>query len=86
MPQPGTRPNAQRSKRGRLSEGRQTKKTPEMVARVAEAISLGLTDEETSALIDIEPNALPTWKKDPEYDPNAVVSTGKEVWRRWQIV
>jgi hypothetical protein len=57
-----------------------------MVARVAEAISLGLTDEETSALIDIEPNALPTWKKDPEYDPNAVVSTGKEVWRRWQIV
>jgi hypothetical protein len=48
-----------------------------MVARIAEAISLGLTDEETSALVDIEPNTLPSWKKDAEYDPNAVVSTGK---------
>jgi len=57
MPQPGTQLNGKRSKRGRLSEGRPTKKTPEMVARNSETVSLGLTDEETSALVDIEPKA-----------------------------
>ena len=36
------------SKRGRLCEGRPTKRTPEVVAKVAEAIAIGLTDEEAS--------------------------------------
>src|SRR6516162_5946362 len=40
MPQPGTQLNGKRSRRGRLSEGRPTKKTPEMVARISQAISL----------------------------------------------
>jgi hypothetical protein len=38
-----------------------------MVARISEAISLGLTDEETSALVGIEPNTLMNWKTDPEF-------------------
>jgi hypothetical protein len=38
-----------------------------MVARIADAISLGLTDEETCALVGIEPNTLMNWKKDPEF-------------------
>jgi hypothetical protein len=33
-----------------------------MVARIAEAISLGLTDEEACALVGIEPNTLVNWK------------------------
>jgi hypothetical protein len=67
MPQPGTQLNGKHSKRGRISEGRPTKKTPQMVVRIAEAISLGLTDEETCALVGIERNTLINWKKDPEF-------------------
>ena len=67
MPQPGTQLNGKRSRRGRLSEGRPTKRTPEMVAQIAEAISLGLNDEETAALVGIERNTLINWKKDPEF-------------------
>ena len=67
MPQPGTQLNGKRSRRGRLSEGRPTKKTPQLIARIAKAISLGLTDEETCALVGIDPNTLMNWKKDPEF-------------------
>jgi hypothetical protein len=38
-----------------------------MVARISEAISFGLTDEETSALVGITPPTLIEWKKDPEF-------------------
>jgi hypothetical protein len=38
-----------------------------MVARISEAIGLGLTEEETCALVGIEPNTLINWKKDPEF-------------------
>ena len=44
-----------RSKRGRLGEGRPTKRTPEMVAKIAEAVAIGLTDEEASLLAGIDP-------------------------------
>jgi hypothetical protein len=39
---------------GHISEGCPTKKTPEMVARIAEAIGVGLTYTEVSDLIGIE--------------------------------
>ena len=67
MPAPGTQLNGKLSRRGRQSEGRPTKKTPETVARIAQAISLGLTDEETAALVCIEQNTLVNWKADPEF-------------------
>jgi hypothetical protein len=67
MPQPGTQLNGKLSRRGRQSEGRPTKKTPETVARISQAISFGLTDEETSALVDIEPDTFRAWKTDPEF-------------------
>jgi hypothetical protein len=38
-----------------------------MVARIAKAISLGLTDEEASALVRIEQNTLVNWKTGPEF-------------------
>jgi hypothetical protein len=38
MPQAGTQLNGKLSRRGRQSEGRPTKRIPEMVARIAEAI------------------------------------------------
>jgi hypothetical protein len=38
-----------------------------MVARIAKAISLGLNDEETAALVRIDRHTLLEWNKDPEF-------------------
>ena len=38
-----------------------------MVARISEAISLGLKDVETAALVRIHWETLIEWKKDPEF-------------------
>jgi hypothetical protein len=68
MPVAATQPTGKRSKRGRLSEGVPTKKTPEVVAKIAHAISLGLTDEEAGGYAGISGNlTLTTWRKDPEF-------------------
>jgi hypothetical protein len=55
------------SKRGRLGEGRPTKRTPEVVAKITEAIAIGLTDEEASLLAGINPDTMTEWRKDPEF-------------------
>jgi hypothetical protein len=41
------------SKRGRIGEGRPTKRTPEAVTTIAQAIASGLTDEEAGLLAGI---------------------------------
>ena len=56
-----------RSRRGRFGEGRPTKRTPEMVAKIAEAVAIGLTDEEASLLAGINPDTMTEWRKDPEF-------------------
>jgi hypothetical protein len=56
-----------KSKRGRVGEGRPTKRTPEVVARIAEAVAIGLTDEEASLLAGINPDTMTEWRKDPEF-------------------
>jgi hypothetical protein len=56
-----------RSKRGRFSEGRPTKRTTEAVAKIAEAVAIGLTDEETALLAGINPDTMTEWRKDPEF-------------------
>ena len=55
------------SKRGRVGEGRPTKRTPEVVARIAEAVAIGLTDEEAALLAGINPDTMTEWRKDPEF-------------------
>ena len=40
-----TEPAHSISKRGRVGEGRPTLYTPEVVAKIAEAVAIGLTDE-----------------------------------------
>jgi hypothetical protein len=55
------------SKRGRVGEGRPTKRTPEVVAKIAEAIAIGLTDEEAALLAGINPDTMTEWRKDPEF-------------------
>jgi hypothetical protein len=55
------------SKRGRLGEGRPTRRTPEVVAKIAEAVAIGLTDEEASLLAGINPDTMTEWRKGPEF-------------------
>jgi hypothetical protein len=68
MPATATQPTGKRSKRGGLSEGAPTKRTPEITARIAKAIALGLTDQEAAAIVDIEPSTLSHWRLIPEFD------------------
>jgi hypothetical protein len=55
------------SKRGRVGEGRPTKRTPEVVAEIAEAVAIGLTDEEAAVLAGVNPDTMTEWRKDPEF-------------------
>ncbi len=50
-----------------MTKGRPTKMTAEVVARLAAAIALGLTDEEAAALCDIDDRTLTRWRKKPEF-------------------
>ena len=57
-----------RSKRGRLAGGgRPTKRTPEAVAKIAEAVAIGLTDREAGVLAGINPDTMTEWRKDLEF-------------------
>ena len=56
-----------KSKRGRVGEGRPTKRTPEVVAKIAESVASGLTDEEASLLAGVNPDTMTEWRKDPEF-------------------
>jgi hypothetical protein len=53
------------SRRGRVGAGRPTKRTPEVVAKIAEAVAIGLTDEEASLLAGINPDTMTERRKDP---------------------
>jgi hypothetical protein len=47
--------------------GRPTKRTSEITARIAEATSFGLTDEEAAAIVGIDDLTLTRWRKIPEF-------------------
>ena len=86
MPQAGTQLNGKLSCRGRQSEGRPTKRTPEMVARIAKAISLGLNDEETAALVRIDRHTLLEWNKDPEFSATIKSAVAARLVRRLERI
>ena len=56
-----------KSKRGRVGEGRPTKRTPEVVSTIAQAIAQGLSDREAGLLAGIRHDTMTEWRKDPEF-------------------
>ena len=56
-----------RSKRGRVGEGRPTKRTPEVVAKIAEAVAIGLTDREAGLLAGVRHDTMTEWRKEREF-------------------
>ena len=47
-----------KSKRGRVGEGRPTKRSPEVVAKIAEAVAIGLTDREAGLLAGVRHDTI----------------------------
>ena len=50
-----------------LHRNRPTKRTPEVVAKIAEAVAIGLTDEEAGLLAGVRHDTMTEWRKDPEF-------------------
>ncbi len=74
------------SKRGRVGEGRPTKRTPEVVAKIAEAVAIGLTDEEASLLVGIDPDTMTEWRKDPEFSEAIEKATAERLLTRLERI
>jgi hypothetical protein len=74
------------SKRGRLGEGRPTKRTPEVVAKIAEAVAIGLTDEEAGLLAGINPDTMTEWRKDPEFSGALKRATAERLLMRLERI
>jgi hypothetical protein len=55
------------SERGRVGEGRPTKRTPEVVAKIAEAVAIGLTDREAGLLAGVRHDTITEWRKEREF-------------------
>ena len=74
------------SKRGRVGEGRPTKRTPEVFAKIAEAVAIGLTDEEASLLAGINPDTMTEWRKDPEFSGAIKRATAERLLMRLERI
>ena len=75
-------PERELSKRGRAGEGRPTKRTPEVVAKIAKAVSIGLTDGEAALLAGINPDTMTEWRKDSEFSGAIKRATAKRLLMR----
>ena len=67
------------SKRGRVGEGRATKRTTEAVAKIAEAVAIGLTDREAGLLAGIRHDTMTEWRKDPEFSETIERATAQRL-------
>ena len=71
--------------RGRRGEGRPTKRTPEVVAAIAQAIAQGLTDREAGLLAGIRHDTITEWRKDPEFSEAIERATAQRLLARLGI-
>jgi hypothetical protein len=81
-----TCPTGKRSRLGRLNHGAPTKRTPQLVACIAESISLGLTDEEAAAIADIKPETLSRWRHIPDFDQALKKATATRLRDRLKMI
>ena len=75
-------PKCKISKRGRVGEGRPTKRTPEVVAKIAAAIASGLTDREAGLLAGVRHDTMTEWRKDPEFSEAIERATAQRLLAR----
>ena len=74
------------SKRGRVGEGRPSKRTPEVVAKIAEAVAKGLTDREAGLLAGVRHDTMTEWRKDPEFSEAIEKATAQRLLLRLERI
>ena len=57
-----------------------------MVAKIAEAIAIGLTDDELSLLAGINPDTMTEWRKDPEFSGAIKKATAQRLLLRLERI
>jgi hypothetical protein len=75
-----------KSKRGRVGEGRPTKRTAEVVAKIAEAVAIGLTDREAGLLAGVRHDTMTEWRKDPEFSEAIERATAERLLLRLERI
>lgn len=55
------------SKRGIKGDGRPSKLTPAVMAKLKEAFALGLTDDQAASVVGVSDMTLTTWKRNPSF-------------------
>jgi hypothetical protein len=75
-----------KSKRGRVDEGRPTKRTPEVVATIAAAIASGLTGREAGIVAGIRHDTMAEWRKDPEFSEAIEKATAERLLLRLERI
>jgi hypothetical protein len=75
-----------KSKRGRVGEGRPTKRTAEVVAMIAKAVAIGLTDEEAGLLAGVRHDTMTEWRKDPEFSEAIKRATAQRLLLRLERI
>ena len=66
--------------------GRPTKRTPELTAELAEAIALGLTDDQAAAMVGIASSTLSEWLKIEEFSDAVKGAQARRIFLRLQRV
>ena len=69
-----------------MGEGRPTKRTPEVVATIAEAIAKGLTDREAGLLAGVRHDTMTEWRKDPEFSEAIERATAQRLLLRLERI
>jgi hypothetical protein len=75
-------PKRKISKRSRKGEGRPSKRTLEVVAKIAAAIASGLTDREAGIVAGIRHDTMTEWRKDPEFSEAIEKATAERLLLR----
>ena len=69
-----------------MGEGRPTKRTPEVVAKIAEAVAIGLTDWEAGLLAGVRHDTMTEWRKDPEFSEAIKRATAQRLLLRLERI
>jgi hypothetical protein len=79
-------PEYMKSKRGRVGEGRPTKRTPEVMAKIAEGIASGLTDREAGLIAGVRHDTMTEWRKDREFSEAIERATAERLLLRLERI
>ena len=69
-----------------LAKDARPKRTPEVVAKIAEAVAIGLTDREAGLLAGVRHDTMTEWRKDPEFSEAMERATAQRLLLRLERI